>query len=99
MTDGREDSTAANIAEAWRRRRFEAYFISKLADAESEAAETQVWLEFAVKCGYLPSDIGKSLYREYNAIIGTLVGMITHPETWIIASKPRALPSPPIGKD
>ena len=28
-------------------------FISKLPDAEGEAAETQVWIEFAVKCGYL----------------------------------------------
>ena len=43
----------ANLAEAWRKRRYEAAFISKLSDAEAEAAETQVWLEFAVKCGYL----------------------------------------------
>ncbi len=92
-------STAANIAEAWRRRRFQAYFISKLADAESEAAETQVWLEFAVKCGYLPPDIGKSLYSEYNAVIGTLVGMINHPETWIISPVPPNSARPKSGLD
>jgi four helix bundle protein len=40
-------SVCANLAEAWRKRRYEAAFISKLCDAEAEAAETQVWLEFA----------------------------------------------------
>jgi four helix bundle protein len=40
------------MAEAWRKRRYEAAFISKLSDSESEAAETQVWIEFAVKCKY-----------------------------------------------
>jgi four helix bundle protein len=46
-------SVCANLAEAWRKRRYEAAFVAKLSDAESEAAETQVWIEFAVKCGYL----------------------------------------------
>jgi four helix bundle protein len=46
-------SVCANIAEAWRKRRYEAAFVSNLSDSETEAAETQVWLEFAVKCGYL----------------------------------------------
>jgi four helix bundle protein len=41
-------SVSANIAEAWRKRRYVAAFISKLNDAEGEAAETQTWLEFAV---------------------------------------------------
>ncbi len=51
-------SVCANISEAWRKRRYEAAFISKLSDAETEAAETQVWLEFAVKCGYLKREEG-----------------------------------------
>jgi four helix bundle protein len=42
-------SVCANIAEVWRKRRYEAAFISNLSDADAEAAETQVWLEFAVK--------------------------------------------------
>jgi four helix bundle protein len=46
-------SVCANIAEAWRKRRYEAAFVSKLSDSETESGETQVWLEFAVKCGYL----------------------------------------------
>ena len=46
-------SVCANLAEAWRKRRYEAAFISKLCDAEGEAAETQVWIEFAVNHHYL----------------------------------------------
>ncbi len=77
----------SNLAEAWRKRRYEAAFVSKLSDAEGEAAETQVWLEFAVKCGYLKRAEAASLYKTYSEVIGTLVGMITHPETWIIQRK------------
>jgi len=46
-------SVCSNIAEAWRKRHYRAAFISKLCDSEGESAETQVWLEFEVKCGYL----------------------------------------------
>ena len=77
-------SVCANLAEAWRKRRYEAAFVSKLSDAETEAAETQVWLEFAVKCGYLNRDDGKKLYVTYDEIIATIVGMINHPKTWIL---------------
>ena len=77
-------SVSANIAEAWRKRRYEKSFISKLSDAEAEAAETQVWIQYAVKCGYLDDDTGRELYREYDAILGTLVGMINHTDTWIL---------------
>lgn len=45
-------SVCANIAEAWRKRRYEAAFIAKLSDSETEAAETQVWAEMAFRCGY-----------------------------------------------
>jgi four helix bundle protein len=77
-------SVCANLAEAWRKRRYEAAFIRKLSDAETEAAETQVWIEFAVKCGYLPKEEGRALYQAYDAIITTVVGMINHPSKWII---------------
>jgi len=43
-------AVCANLAEAWRKRRYEAAFVAKLNDCEAEAAETQTWLEFAVKC-------------------------------------------------
>src|SRR5579859_2928032 len=49
-------SVCANLAEAWRKRRYKAAFICKLCDAEAEAAESQVWLKFSVKCGYMEPD-------------------------------------------
>ncbi len=80
-------SVCANLAEAWRKRRYEKAFISKLSDSESEAAETQVWLEFAVKCGYMERGKAAALYQTCDGIIKTIVGMITHPETWVIGRR------------
>ena len=80
-------SVCANLAEAWRKRRYERAFISKLSDCEAEAAETQVWLEFAVKCKYLDRDVAAPLYKAYDEMLGTIVGMITHPETWVIGER------------
>jgi four helix bundle protein len=80
-------SVCANVAEAWRKRRYQAAFISKLSDWEAEAAETQVWIEFAVKSGYLNRDRAEGLYRTYDDVLRTLVGMITHPETWVIGGE------------
>ena len=77
-------SVCANIAEAWRKRKYEAAFVSKLSDSETEAAETQVWLEFSVKCDYLKSNIGRELYSTYDNILGKLVTMAIHPSQWII---------------
>src|SRR5689334_11080052 len=56
-------SVNANLAEAWRKRRYQAAFISKLSDAEAEAAETQTWIEFAVACEYLPRETALTLYQ------------------------------------
>lgn len=80
-------SVCANLAEAWRKRTYEAAFISKLYDSAGEAAETQVWLEFAAACKYLDCGKANNLRATYDAILGTLVGMVTHPETWVISSK------------
>ncbi len=80
-------SVCANIAEAWRKRRYEAAFISKLCDSESEAAETQVWIEFAVKCGYLDRDQAAALYRTYEEIIRMIVAMITQADAWVITKR------------
>lgn len=77
-------SVCSNIAEAWRKRRYEAAFVSKLNDAEGEAAETQVWLDFSVECKYLDATIGHSLHTTYDNILGKLVNMMLHPEQWII---------------
>ena len=80
-------SVSANIAEAWRRRKYEKVFINKLNESESEAAETQVWLEFAVKCEYLDRKIGKELHELCDKIIGKLVNMGNNPKPWILKTK------------
>ena len=80
-------SVCANLAEAWRKRRYAAAFAGRLSDAETEAAETQVWLEFAVKCGYLDRERAAAVYRMYDEVLSTIVGMINHPETWVLSSE------------
>lgn len=75
-------SVCANLAEAWRKRRYSKAFVSKLSDAEAEAAETQVWIEFSEKCGYLQSAPALELDAVYHNIQGKLVRMMTNPEKW-----------------
>ena len=77
-------SVCANIAEAWRKRRYPNAFVSKLNDAEAEAAETEVWLELGVRCGYLDKTQSTVLEQEYEHILGKLVNMISRPEQWSI---------------
>ena len=77
-------SVCANLAEAWRKRRYKAAFISKLSDSEAEAAEVQVWLKFAVECNYLEIDVARNLYKNYNRILGSLVNMIHNADKWLL---------------
>ena len=75
-------SVCANISEAWRKRRYAAAFVSKLNDAEGEAAETQVHIEIASLCGYFDGAGFQRLDDIYDKIIGQLVNMAEHPEKW-----------------
>lgn len=84
-------AVCANIAEAWRKRRYERAFILKLNDAEAEATETQTWIEFAVRCNYITADTGRGLYQTYNNVIGKLVTMINQSDQWILAGKPESV--------
>ena len=77
-------SICANLAEAWRKRRYEAAFIAKLSDSEAEAAETQTWIKFAVKCNYLDVEIGREIYGTYNRVLAILVTIIHNPHPWLI---------------
>ena len=83
-------SVCANLAEAWRKRRYEAAFISKLSDAEGEAAETQVHLEFAVHHRYVSRDEFLSVDDAYEKICAQIVRMIDEPEKWLIRRRARA---------
>jgi four helix bundle protein len=77
-------SVPANIAEAWRKRRYAAAFIAKLNDAEGEAAENQTHLEIALRCGYVHSDEARVIDADYEDLLAQLVHMATHPDDWVI---------------
>src|SRR5258706_13360774 len=65
-------SVCTNIAEAHRRKRYKDYFISKLNDAETENAETEVWLNFSKDCGYVRDEEYEQLIA-LNTEIGKLI--------------------------
>lgn len=75
-------SVPANVSEAWRKRRYPAAFVSKLNDAEGEAAETQTHLELALRCKYLDQTTAARLDGIYNEILAMLDNMAAHPEQW-----------------
>ena len=75
-------SVSANIAEAYRKRRYPKAFVSKLSDSEGEAAETQVWLDFSLKCKYITDKDHQTLYQKYDWIIGKILIMINNPDKW-----------------
>jgi four helix bundle protein len=75
-------SVCGNIAEAFRKRRYPKSFVSKISDSEGEAAETQVWLDFARNCKYITDDEHNDLFRIYENIIGKLVNMSLKPSNW-----------------
>jgi four helix bundle protein len=77
-------SVSANIAEAFRKRRYEKAFVAKLSDSEAEAAETQVWLDYCIACGYISETVHQRLFNDYDNILGKLVNMINHPDKWSI---------------
>lgn len=73
-------SVCANIAEAYRKRRYRNHFISKLSDADSENSETLVWIDFCKELRF----INYSEYEEINSLnneIGRILAfMINNPE-------------------
>jgi four helix bundle protein len=77
-------SVAANLAEAWRKRRYEAAFKSKLNDAEAEASETQTWLEVALRCSYIDKQTADTLDQKYDHILTRLVSMSRDVGNWTL---------------
>jgi four helix bundle protein len=75
-------SVSANLAEAYRKRRYELHFISKLTDADMENSETQVWLMYCLKCQYITISDYKRLIA-FSEEVGKLINhMIYHPEKY-----------------
>jgi four helix bundle protein len=75
-------SVCSNLAEAWRKRRYKAFFKNKLTDSMSEASETQTWLEFCCSCKYIDKKMFEKLDSDYEHIIGMLNSMEKKAETF-----------------
>ena len=73
-------SVCTNIGEAYRKRRYPAHFVSKLTDADAEATETMIWLDFSLSCGYLDTKDHADITAEYVQIGKMLGSMISAPE-------------------
>ena len=80
-------SVCTNLAEGWRKRRYKAAFIAKLSDSEGEAAETQVWLDFALQCRYIDQKLFDELDHDYHIVISQLINMIHNADRWLIRNK------------
>jgi four helix bundle protein len=68
-------SVCANLAEAWRKRKYIAVFKNKITDSMMEASETQCWLEFSLACNYINKNLFQDFDNEYEQIIAMLNSM------------------------
>jgi four helix bundle protein len=73
-------SVPANIAEAYRKRVYPRHFHSKLTDSDAENSETQVWLEFSLKCNYIDKSVYDDLLNESNEVGRLINYMILNPQ-------------------
>ena len=76
-------SVCVNIVEAYKGRRYKNYFASKLNDSETENAETQVWLEFALACKYLTEQEYLQFKNDNDEVAKLILYMINHPEKFL----------------
>ena len=76
-------SECANIVEAYKRRRYKDYYISKLNDSETENAETQVWLDFSLACNYFTEQEHQELKSENDEVAKLVLYMINNPDKFL----------------
>lgn len=75
-------SVCSCLAEAHRKRLYQAHFISKISDADMENAETQTWLEFALACNYITQKVHNELLNLSEEIGKLLNHMINNPDKY-----------------
>jgi len=73
-------SVSANISESYRKRVYPKNFHSKLTDSVAENSETQVWLEFSLKCNYISESVYNELLNESNEVGKLINYMILNPQ-------------------
>ncbi|HEY1023530.1 MAG TPA: four helix bundle protein [Sphingobacteriaceae bacterium] len=79
-------SVCANLAEAYRKRRYPNHFISKVSDADTENGETQTWLEFALACKYITQEKHHQLFNQSEEVARLLVYMMNNPDKFVLNS-------------
>ena len=75
-------SVCSNIGEAYRKRKYQAHFVSKSTDADMENTETRVWLDFALACGYIVKEVWDELEAKSEEVGKLLNHMIENPEKY-----------------
>ena len=76
-------SVCTNFAEAYRRRRYKDFFISKLNDCETENTETEVWLDFSKDCFYISPEEYFTLFSRNVEVRKMLYHMINNPDKFM----------------
>lgn len=75
-------SVCSSIAEAYRKRKYPAHFISKSTDADMENSETQVWLDFSLSCKYINRETYNDYLKRTEEVGKMLNHMIENPEKY-----------------
>ncbi len=75
-------SVCINLGEAWRKRQYPAHFVAKISDADMENTETQIWIDFALSCGYITEDVCKQLTSQSEEIGKLLYHMLNNPDKY-----------------
>ena len=73
-------SVCINIGEGYRKRVYPKHFSSKMTDADGEATETSIWLDFALNCEYINQENFDFLQSKYQEIGRMLNSMANNPE-------------------
>lgn len=76
-------AVCAIIAEGYRKRKYPKKFVLMMVDADGEASETTVHLDFALDCGYLTKEKHKHYISKYAEIGKMLGGMSESPEKFL----------------
>jgi len=75
-------AVCSNIGEGYRKRLYEAHFISETSDSDMENTETQVWLDFALGCNYISQKVFEDFNTRSQEIGRLLNHMITNPDRY-----------------
>lgn len=80
-------AVCTHIGEAYRKRQYEAYFVSKTSDGDMENTETRVWLDFSHACKYISTEVKENLDGKAEEIGKLLNHMIENPQKYFRKKK------------